>query len=196
MPKIVDHEERRAEVASAVWRAISRHGLEGTTIRQIAQEAGYSTGVLSHYFADKDELLLYALREAMTHTVGRMREHASKTPAAKALRAVVLESLPLDGERRAEWLVWLAFWSRATTNETLRKEQVERYDAYRNGIRALIEAGQKDGSLRADVRAEEAAEDLICQIDGLSLQAMFDPERLTASRQIHRIERHLARLEP
>ncbi|MFY9577846.1 MAG: TetR/AcrR family transcriptional regulator [Gaiellaceae bacterium] len=194
MPKVVDHEERRAEVAAAVWRAISQYGVEGTTIRLIAKEAGYSTGVLSHYFDGKDELLMYALREAMSHTIERMLDHAERKPAAAALRAVVREALPLDEERRTEWLVWLAFWSRATTDERLRKEQIERYEAYRGGIRTLIEAGQEDGSLRRDVDAEEAAEDLVCQIDGMALQAVFDPHRLTARKQTRRIDRHLDRL--
>ena len=60
MPKVVDHEERRAELAAAVWRLASSDGLEAVTVRRVAEEAGWSTGAVVHYFADKEELLLFA----------------------------------------------------------------------------------------------------------------------------------------
>ena len=60
MPKIVDHEARRAELAAAVWRLASREGLGAVTMRGVAAEAGWSTGALGHYFADKEELLVFA----------------------------------------------------------------------------------------------------------------------------------------
>ena len=47
MPKEVDHNERREELLEAVWRVIARDGMEGTTIRGIAKESGWSTGVLA-----------------------------------------------------------------------------------------------------------------------------------------------------
>ena len=64
MPKVVDHEERRGEVAAAVWRIVSRDGLEAATVRRVAAETGMSTSVVSHYFAGKDDLLRLAFRIA------------------------------------------------------------------------------------------------------------------------------------
>ena len=64
MPKEVDHDQRREELLEAVWRVIARDGMEGTTIRAIAKETGWSTGVLAHYFGDKDDIISSALRLA------------------------------------------------------------------------------------------------------------------------------------
>ena len=50
MPKVVDHDERREDVAEAAWRVIGRDGLEGATLREISREAGFTTGVIQHYF--------------------------------------------------------------------------------------------------------------------------------------------------
>ena len=58
----VDWEERRAELAEAVWRTIAHRGLENTSIRNIAEESGWTRGVLQRYFRDKDELMLFRLR--------------------------------------------------------------------------------------------------------------------------------------
>jgi AcrR family transcriptional regulator len=48
MPKVVDHEQRRGELAAAVWSLASREGLEAVTVRRVAEEAGWSTGALVH----------------------------------------------------------------------------------------------------------------------------------------------------
>ena len=74
VPKIVDHDERREELARAAVRAIDRLGLEGATMREIAKEAGYSTGILGHYFESKDDIVLGALRFMITGTLARLAD--------------------------------------------------------------------------------------------------------------------------
>ena len=61
MPKQVDHEKRRRQIAEATWRLISTEGIEQATVRKIAQEAGLSLGALRHYFATQDELLRFSM---------------------------------------------------------------------------------------------------------------------------------------
>ncbi len=61
MPKVVDGDERRVELANAAIRVIARAGLGAATVREVAAEAGWTTGGLTHYFADKRELLKYTL---------------------------------------------------------------------------------------------------------------------------------------
>ena len=72
MPKIVDHDQRREEIVAATWRVIDRHGLDEATTRRIAEEAGYSNGVLAHYFRDKDDILVQALQLAHAHVRARV----------------------------------------------------------------------------------------------------------------------------
>ena len=59
MPKIVDHEVRRRELAEAVWRVIVRDGVGDVSIRSVAAEAGWSSGALRHYFSTRAELLAF-----------------------------------------------------------------------------------------------------------------------------------------
>ena len=53
MPKIVDHDERRDLIARAACEVISRVPLDRITLREIANAAGWTTGAVTHYFADK-----------------------------------------------------------------------------------------------------------------------------------------------
>ena len=96
MPKVVDHEERRAELAAAVWRLASSDGLEAVTVRRVAEEAGWSTGAVVHYFADKEELLLLAFSTVADRVRTRLAEAAEQTTEPLDLvRAWLVEGLPI-----------------------------------------------------------------------------------------------------
>lgn len=57
MPRFADHRQRRAYIIAAARRILARDGLGGLTMRAIAAEAGCTTGLVTHYFASKEELI-------------------------------------------------------------------------------------------------------------------------------------------
>lgn len=179
VPRVVDHAERRRAITDATVRSIATVGLEQTTMRRIASEAGSTTGLVTHYFPDKDALLRSALRHV--HRTAGERMHAAIEKAADPLRAVICESLPLDDRRRTEWRVWLAFWGKAATSAELAEEQRSRYVEWRDLLERVI-AG-------ADVDVD--AELLMATIDGLGVRATVDPDGPSASEQLAVVERVL-----
>ena len=74
MPRIVDVDVRRAELTDATARVIARSGIEAATMREIAAEAGWTTGALTHYFADKRELLLATFQSSLAARRSRRDE--------------------------------------------------------------------------------------------------------------------------
>jgi AcrR family transcriptional regulator len=114
MPKRVDHQQRRRDLADAVWRVVAHKGLDGTSLQLVADQAGWSIGSLRHYFASKAELLVFALGQAGERIEERIGRLPTSGTALGRLRAVVAELLALDTARREEALVWLAFIARAT----------------------------------------------------------------------------------
>ena len=199
MPKVVDHESRRREIARAVWRAVGRVGLDAVTVRDIAGEAGYSTGVLSHYFADKDEMLLHSLRVSVElaaerfERLDRAEGHDGETAhdSLQALRDGLAGCLPLDEARRDEWRVWLAFWSRASVDEALAAEQRGWYERWRGLVGGLILAAREEGALPDGPDDNREAELLVALVDGIGLQATLEPYRLPAHRQISLLDQQL-----
>src|SRR5262245_23559032 len=103
MPKIVDRKARKEEFAEAAWRVLVRDGLGGTPGRAVARRAGFTTGALVHYFDDKDELLISALRFGVQRALERIQGELEAAQGVAALRAILLSALPLDAERAAEW---------------------------------------------------------------------------------------------
>jgi AcrR family transcriptional regulator len=55
--------QRRAQLAESALQALSELGYARTSLREIAQKSDFSHGVLHYYFADKVELLTYAVRQ-------------------------------------------------------------------------------------------------------------------------------------
>lgn len=195
MPRVVDHEERRREIGEAVRRAVARRGIESATVREIAMEAGYSTGVLTHYFEDKDAMLVHALHVSVERAVERADASTRGMSGVPALRAVLLETLPLDEERREEFGVWLQFWGRAAGSEALASELRHWYALWRGVLKAVIAQGQGTGDLRVDLAPEAEAQALVALVDGIGIQAMLDPARLTAEAQVALLDPHLDRLK-
>lgn len=194
MPKVVDHDARRAELLEATWRVIARDGIEGATVRRISREAGYSTGVLTHYFQNKEDVLRTALQASFSQTRTRIEEQAACARGLPALRNAALAELPLDDERRSACEVRLGFWARASADESFAAEQRARYFQLRRTFTTLLEQSIECGDLRADLDIESEAESLIALCEGIGVQALFDRHRWTAERQTAAVDRYLGGL--
>ena len=50
MPKVVDHAQRRDEIALAACQVVAKYGFEQATVARIARAAGYTTGMVGALF--------------------------------------------------------------------------------------------------------------------------------------------------
>lgn len=180
MPRVVDHEIRRAEVAAVAADVIARRGLDGVSVRDVAAAGGYSTTVVTHYFANKRELLLHAYRSAGTATEERLA--AIDPTRGDRLLAICEAILPLDEPRRLTWQTWFAFWGAAVGDEELAAMQRRRVRWFRDLLAA--ELGGDD----------EAARELLVLVRGIAAEAVFDPDDWPAARQHELAERTINRL--
>jgi AcrR family transcriptional regulator len=192
MPKVVNWEARRDEVLAATWRVIARHGLAGTTVRKIAREAGYSPGVLAHYFSDKQDILGSALVLSHRRVGERMARRAAGLTGLAALRVVMLEALPLDGQRLLEAEIEVSFWGRVLGSPELATLQNAEFERLWSRLRDLLAAASDLGELAPGLDLEEATHRLVALIDGLSVQAVLYPARVPPERQVALLDQLLA----
>jgi AcrR family transcriptional regulator len=183
MPKIVDHDERREEILQAAIRVIDTVGLDNTTTRAIALESGYSNGVLSHYFQDKDDILQSILVKTHREFMERVENSMRGKDEFGRLWAMLMQNLPLDGVRRVETLMEMTFWPRAVSSPTSRQFQHDAADELLTWLRRLITDVRGAGRLNSDLLDADIAELLIAVIDGLSVHAELFPKRLPAAYQ-------------
>ena len=184
MPKQVDHEQRREELAAALWRLVMREGIEAVSVRRVAAEAGCSTGSLRHYFETRSELLAFA----MELVVERVSARVASPPAGLDRRAIaewaLQQVLPVDAERRAEAQVWLAFTARALVDPDLHELRGRAHAGLRGLCASALEL------IGAPASATQA-ERLHALVDGLALHAVLDPGVTTPERQAELLAAHL-----
>jgi AcrR family transcriptional regulator len=194
MPKDVDHDERREELLEAVWRVVARDGIERATIRVIAKETGWSSGVLAHYFADKDDIIESALRLMYERIAARWDEKLAGLSGLRALHELVLDNLPLDDERELETKFLMNYWSREIRGGNHGPPPTRRAPMLIDLLISLTREAQDAGEIRSDEAAEDIAERLLGLIDGFSLHTLLDPERLTRERQVALVRQEFDRL--
>lgn len=133
MPRVVDHGQRRGEIAEALWRVAAAEGLEAVSLARVAVEAGISKGRVQHYFASRGELLDFAAQQLQLRVDGRVRARmASAAPSSPLgeVRALLTALLPLDDDARTDARVGSAFLIRALGDDRLR-------ETYRTGNRLV-----------------------------------------------------------
>jgi AcrR family transcriptional regulator len=189
MPKIVDHEERRGAVVDAVSRVIARIGIDSSTIRSIAKEAGVSTGNLAHYFKNKDDILTSALKRSHQRINARWEQKLQGLRGMAALRELVLDNLPLDDEREDETRLEVSYWARALTAEHVLKVQRAEAALLYDRLLALVRQARQRSEITTPESDKRIAERLLALIDGISLHALLYPERLNRPAQRRIIER-------
>ncbi len=163
MPKVVDHEERRRELAGAVWRVLARDGVADVSIRGVAAESGWSSGALRHYFATRGELLAFACEEVIatvtTRIETRERELAGRSDREVA-EALLRETMPLDEERHLEATIAFSFLALGLGDPRLAEVQRQHFAA----VAALCEG--------VGLALGIAPRPLQAVVDGLTLQVL------------------------
>jgi AcrR family transcriptional regulator len=126
MPKRVDHEERRQQIADALLRTAATRGLHATGMREVAAEAGVSLRLVQYYFGTKEELMLFAMQQLAAQFSGRVMARISTIKQAQdpvsprdVIAAILTEGLPADDERRTFTVLYTAYFALSLTDPAL-----------------------------------------------------------------------------
>jgi AcrR family transcriptional regulator len=192
MPRQVDHDARRLEVADVAARLIAQVGVERVTVRELAKAAGYSTAIVSHYFADKRQLLLFTYQAAAQAAQARVDAVLNEAP--DDLAGSIEALLPLDEARHRDWQVWLSFWGMAIGDPEFAAEQRSRVLETRKRIEKVLRAMAVSGKLAADSDFDLLSRELLTVVNGLAVQAGFDPADWPPERQRKLLQQSIAAL--
>jgi AcrR family transcriptional regulator len=194
MPVTVDHDVRRREVAEAVWRVLADTGFAGLSLRAVAREMGATTGLLTHYFASKRELVGHALEVVHERTLPRMAEAETTDRGLDGLRVRLRAVLVDDEEGTVLSRVWVGFWDLALADDELGRAEAARYERWRDRLRPLVDEAIDAGQLAAGRDRETVVDILTAFTHGLVVQALFDPDRFPVGRQYAVLDELLAAL--
>ncbi|MFE0579890.1 TetR/AcrR family transcriptional regulator [Streptomyces sp. NPDC058874] len=166
MPKRVDHEERRTQIAEALVRVAGRRGLHAVGMRDVAAEAGVSLRLVQYYFQTKEKLLFYGLQhltDRFTARVGARLDAVSPDPGVRAtVEAILLASLPVDEESRTFHLLYSSYSILSVTDDALAAQPfIDKPDAAEDALTGLLRQAQEGGLADPDADARTEAISLL-----------------------------------
>ncbi len=172
MPRRIDLDQRREQLAEAVWTTIRARGIGAVSVRTVASEAGVAVGSLRHVFPTRAELLQFSA-ELMIH---RATERLVSTPPSgdvvTDVLAILMHLIPLEPDSRAELEVNIALIAEAPALPEL---VPIRDHAYRQ-LRVLCEHLVADLATGLDEAAiAREARRLHAIVDGIALHLLMEP---------------------
>ena len=121
MPKVSEEyrAERRAHILAAARRCFVQDGFHGTSMQDLVDEAGVSSGAFYRYFPSKDAVIEAIAAENLEQVVGVIRQSIEEGLTAEAAVGAVLEFVTARHAEDGFAAIALLVWSEALRNPTL-----------------------------------------------------------------------------
>lgn len=150
MPRVVDHDVRRREIAAALLAVAARDGHESVSSRAVARELGVAVGSLWHYYAGFDEVIRAAASEVTRRTEERIRTASAGLRGLALLDAIMREVLPIDATTRTEAHVVVGFWGRLASVAPTADSASPTLPLWQSALASALTEAVADGELRPE----------------------------------------------
>ncbi len=169
--------EGKMKIIDAAKKVIHQFGVQGATMRLVAEEAGVSTGAIYHYFASKEDIL-YAVMDLNLSESGRIAAYyengeVDKKGILKEVEEGIFRRLEKEDENRLQF--YLA-QEALSGNEALKLKFGEKYKEWHQAIdllmRKLYDLDELDGVKNCEFYRNMGAI-MLASIDGIILQNML-----------------------
>ncbi|MFE7201266.1 TetR family transcriptional regulator [Pseudonocardia alni] len=164
MPKRVDHEQRRGEIADAAWRLIAERGPDAVTLREVSAALGVAHGAPAHYFAGRAAIVECAFRRALDDLDARVARRAAGLSGVAALHVFCEEVIAHTGTPFARVAAPGPGPAAVLAEVTAR---------WRTRLAARIEEGRRAGGIVAPAPDGVLVEQLLALLHGV--QALAEP---------------------
>jgi TetR/AcrR family transcriptional repressor of bet genes len=189
MPKIVDHAKRREEIALVACEVVAARGFEQATVARIARAAGYTTGMVAHYYESKQAIILAALRLILLRIEERLtRERVS---GEANLLSVLSEALAVDTQRFTECAFWMAFWGQVSTDKRLKRLNAWVHREYMRLFARCFAEHWPEWSTWPPATRDHVLRSVVTFINGLTAGAVTSPRDWPAAVQLEQLDLQL-----
>jgi TetR/AcrR family transcriptional regulator, transcriptional repressor of bet genes len=193
MPKVVDHDARREQIAHVACQVIANHGFEQATVVRIARAAGYTTGMVAHYFESKQQIVFAALRLILLRIDQRLTHPARGGKIT--LLSVLSESLALDEQRFVECAFWTAFWGQLAADKKFRRINAAVHKEYLRLYERCFAQYWPEWSDWAPAVRRQVLRSVVTTINGLTASAVTSPAEWPAQAQVEQLKLQLQLLK-
>jgi AcrR family transcriptional regulator len=175
--------ETRQRLLDAAERVFLRRGLQGSSVEEIAAEAGYTRGAFYSNFKSKDELFVELMHARVYDRYARMAEQTQEQPGTprERLRWGIERMREMYGEEQGEWLsrLWFELLTQATRDDDFRKLAATFWTGNRALLTEQTKAVIKEVGREPPLPAEQIASAMIALDIGLLVQHLVDPDAVS-----------------
>ncbi len=163
-------EDPRTVILEAAAHGLVEHGYDRVRLRDIARRAGFSIGLIQHYFDTREELLKQAYAYSSDVLVQRWRDTASTEDDPWRRIVALIDELADDVDLRAHCIRWTEFCVIAARRPQLAREVQRVYDLWRDDLTEAIEAGVQSGLFALKLPLPDTLDLLLTAVDGFELE--------------------------
>jgi AcrR family transcriptional regulator len=183
-------DQAEAAFLTAAAELVVEEGVHSLTLARVGERAGYSRGLVTHYFGSKQTLLqrlAYATQSGFVPGLDGM------PPGLDRLLRLIDGYVGALGQLRMPNRAFLLLWAEAATAADLARIFRERDEAFRADLREDVDAGIAGGTIRPDAAAEETAVAVLAQLRGIGLQRLVDSPAVDTERLRHSVTEYWRR---
>lgn len=202
VPKLVDKEQKKRQIALTAVEVFAEHGFEATSISQIAEAAGIGKGTVYEYFESKEDLITHA----MTAWVEQMSQAAAgelegiEDPPRRLRRFAELSMQAFLSDERVARVAIAMFQALLSGGVPAHHDLIrEMFQGFRKTITDILLDGVARGVFRPEVArdAERIAINLTAYLDGIGLHYYMSRSYFDLEEQVgYQVEQLLASLAP
>jgi AcrR family transcriptional regulator len=183
-PQRLSRKEKQAETRSrlldAAERVFLRRGLQGSSVEEIAAEAGFTRGAFYSNFKSKDELFVELLQDRVYRQYAQMAEQAQEQPGTprERLRWGIERVRDVQKEEEGSWLfrLWLECLTQAARDEEFRELAATFWSGNRALLAEQTKATYKELGREPPLEPKQIATAMIALDVGLAVQHLVDPD--------------------
>lgn len=180
MARTKNQGERRQQIVAAAQRAIVKHGLSSVRLRDVADEAGLTSGAVLYYFKELDALLLEVHLQAQERFC-RQREDAVDgiaDPYGK-LRVAVRCGLPTGPDDELVRALY-EFEGKAFRDRTFAALTQSYFERQVSIYRSILAVGEAAGVFTPTAPVRAIARNLVALEDGYGFYVVLEDNDLDA----------------
>lgn len=151
-------------------------------LKDIADEAGVTTGAIQHYWESREALLRQAFEQVSVDLLDRWTAATADVEHPwEQIRALV-EQLAAAPDVRQHCSLWTEFAAASGRHPFLRPAFASIYDAWRQLLTTAVTAGVAQGLFTPAIPADDAVTVLLTHLDGCELALAAGIEAMDADR--------------
>jgi TetR/AcrR family transcriptional regulator, fatty acid metabolism regulator protein len=163
--------DKRQRILEAALRVFAERGFYNAKVSEVAKAAGVADGTIYLYFKNKDDLLIQLFEDRMDFLIQRLNEELGRSGGTVVARIRRLILLHLQIASIAPDLAEFITVELRQSSRFVKEYDNPKFSEYLRVLRDLVEEGQRDGSIRADLDARLIVRTMFGALDEMLLTA-------------------------